>query len=151
VTEPFETVDLTALVAEECARTGADCSAEPVEIQGDPALLRRMIRNLLENARRHGRGTPVRVALAGHPGDAVRLEFRDGGDGVPEREREAIFAPFYRVRGASEADGGYGLGLSLVRQIARRHGGDVSCLAPPEGGGAFRVLLPRSGGTEPSG
>jgi signal transduction histidine kinase len=141
----FETVDLAALVAEECARAGADCSAEAVQIQGDPALLRRMIRNLLENAQRHGGGTPIVVTLATDSAAAVRLDIGDGGAGVPEGEREAIFAPFYRIRGASEADGGYGLGLSLVRQIARRHGGDACCVAGVQGGCVFRVTLPGSG------
>ncbi|MDB5671792.1 MAG: sensor histidine kinase [Alphaproteobacteria bacterium] len=135
-------VDLSALVAEECARTGADCHAEAIEISGDPALLRRMIRNLLENAGRHGGGTPIVVALTLDPPASVRLEVRDGGPGVPEAEREAIFAPFYRLRGTSEADGGYGLGLSLVRQIAQRHGGGAHCLASPGGGAVFQVTLP---------
>jgi signal transduction histidine kinase len=140
---PLATVDLTALVAEECARVAADCSAEAVAISGDPALLRRMVRNLLENAQRHGGATPIGVTLTMSSPAMIRLEVCDGGPGVPEGEREAIFTPFYRVRGASEADGGYGLGLSLVRQIARRHGGDVSCVERPAGGGAFRVSLPR--------
>jgi signal transduction histidine kinase len=138
-----ETVDLTALLAEECARAGADCAAEPAAIPGDSALLRRMIRNLLENAQRHGGATPVAVALTLPSAAEIRIEVCDGGRGVPEGEREAIFAPFYRVRGASEADGGHGLGLSLVRQIARRHDGDVTCVGQPTGGGCFRVTLPR--------
>jgi signal transduction histidine kinase len=83
------------------------------------------------------------VVLAFSKTGTIQLEICDGGPGVPEAEREAIFAPFYRARGASEADGGYGLGLSLVRQIARRHGGDVSCVERPTGGGRFRVILPR--------
>ena len=139
---PFGAVDLTALVAEECARIEADCRAETIEIEGDPALLRRMVRNLLENARRHGGGTPISLVLARASAETIRLEVCDQGAGVPEAEREAIFAPFYRVRGASEADGGYGLGLSLVRQIARRHGGEARCVGSATGGGCFRVTLP---------
>lgn len=139
---PMVKVDLTALVAEECARAEAECSADAIEIAGDPALLRRMIRNLLENAQRHGGGTPITVALTMASAATIRLDVCDGGAGVPEAEREMIFAPFYRIRGASEADGGYGLGLSLVRQIARRHGGDVCCIERAEGGACFRVTLP---------
>ncbi|MDB5675881.1 MAG: sensor histidine kinase [Sphingomonas bacterium] len=138
---PAVAVDLTALVAEECARVGANLAAGMVETRGDPALLRRMVRNLLENAQRHGGDTPIAVALTQSAG-AIQLEICDGGPGVPAAEHEAIFAPFYRARGASEADGGHGLGLSLVRQIARRHGGDVSCVERPAGGGCFRVVLP---------
>jgi signal transduction histidine kinase len=139
---PAVAVDLAALVADECARAAADCTAEPVGLTGDPTLLRRMIRNLLENARRHGGGTPVALALTRPSASEIRIEVSDGGPGVPEEEREAIFEPFHRVRGASEADGGYGLGLSLVRQIARRHGGDVRCAARTGGGCVFRVTLP---------
>jgi signal transduction histidine kinase len=141
---PFVEVDLAALVADECSRTAADCAVEAVSIPGDTALLRRMVRNLLENALRHGGNSPITVTLT-LSAETARLDVLDGGSGVPEAEREAIFTPFYRVRGASEADGGQGLGLSLVRQIARRHGGDVRCLEGPGGGGAFRVTLPRPG------
>jgi signal transduction histidine kinase len=68
----------------------------------------------------------------------------DRGPGVDPEERERVFEPFYRVCGASEAHGGVGLGLSLVRQIARQHGGDVFCLARDGGGSVFRVTLPRT-------
>jgi len=61
---------------------------------------------------------------------------------VPEAERERIFEPFYRPAGAREREGGVGLGLALVRQIARRHGGDATCLARDGGGSCFAVLLP---------
>ena len=138
---PAVAIDLTALVAEECARAGAQYDAMAIETRGDPALLRRMVRNLLENAQRHGGASPIAVTLAGDEG-AIRLEVRDGGPGVAADEREAIFTPFYRARGASEAEGGHGLGLSLVRQIARRHGGEVAYVARAGRGGCFRVTLP---------
>lgn len=139
---PLVTVDLTALAAEECARVQGDCEAEMITVAGDPILLRRMIRNLLENAQRHGGGTPIKLVLAhGEAGD-IQLDVCDGGRGVPEAEREAIFAPFYRPQGTSEADGGHGLGLSLVRQIARRHGGEVCYVSRAAGGGCFRITLP---------
>jgi signal transduction histidine kinase len=139
----IESVDLTALVAEECARAGAELSGATAGIDGEPRLLRRMVRNLLENAHRHGGGTPVEVELTADE-DARWLRICDGGPGVPEPERDLIFAPFYRVSGAREAEGGVGLGLSLVRQIARRHGGEVSCLGRPGGGSCFEVRLPRA-------
>lgn len=136
----FETVDLGALLGEECGRAGAALSAPPLALQGDPRLLRRLVRNLLENAGRHG-AAPIEVEVKATAPDWVRLDVCDRGPGIPEAEREAIFTPFYRRAGASEADGGVGLGLSLVRQIARRHGGDAVCL-PREGGGCrFRVTL----------
>ncbi|HYD81181.1 MAG TPA: HAMP domain-containing sensor histidine kinase [Paucimonas sp.] len=136
-----EEIDFPALVAEECARADARFTAETATLQGDARLLRRMVRNLLENAGRYGDGTAIEVFLRALPG-AVELDVCDRGNGVPEAERERIFGPFYRLPGARERDGGVGLGLSLVRQIARRHGGDVSCIARDGGGSCFRVRLP---------
>ncbi len=134
-------LDLTALVAEECARVDAQLHAAPLTMHGDARLLRRLVRNLLENAKRYGGGSLVDVTLASK-GELVELDVADHGPGVPEDQRELIFTPFYRLPGASEAAGGVGLGLSLVRQIARRHGGDVQCLSNEDGGCRFRVQLP---------
>ena len=133
-----EDVDLLALAAEECARYEA-CSAEgePVMVRGDARLLRRLIRNLLENARRYGR-PPVRAEVRRLAGDAA-LEVIDAGAGVPEAERERIFAPFQR--GGAEGKGA-GLGLALVRQIARLHGGDAIVSPRPDAPSCFRVTLP---------
>jgi signal transduction histidine kinase len=136
-----EEVDLTGILAEECARVGAALESRAHSMQGDPKLLRRLVRNLLENAVRYGAGSAVEVRLAA-AGDALRLEVCDGGPGIPEPERERIFEPFYRIAGASEAAGGVGLGLSLVRQIARHHGGDAQCLPNGVRGCCFRVMLP---------
>jgi signal transduction histidine kinase len=139
-----EEVDLTGILAEECARVGAVLEASPHSMQGEPKLLRRMVRNLLENAVRYGAGSAVEVRLIPAGDGALRLEVCDGGPGIPESERERIFEPFYRVAGASEAAGGVGLGLSLVRQIARHHGGDAQCLPNGARGCCFRVMLPQA-------
>ncbi|MFN0161998.1 MAG: sensor histidine kinase [Burkholderiales bacterium] len=140
--EALEELDLTALAAEECARSGADLAADGVvTLKGSPRLLRRLIRNLLENARRHaGADSRVEVFLA-RRGGRVELTVCDRGPGVPEAERERIFEPFYRLRGTSESQGGSGLGLSLVRAIALRHGGGVRCAARAGGGACFEVIL----------
>jgi len=133
-----EAVDLLALVAEECARYDVtDFDGEPVHVQGDPRLLARLVRNLLENARRHGR-PPVRVRLRSRNG-AIELTVTDAGPGIPEGERETLFTAFSRG-----GDGkGHGLGLSLVRQIARQHGGDARYDATEESAGqGFVVTLP---------
>jgi signal transduction histidine kinase len=136
-----EEVDLLALLAEEAARTGAEVSGEAVVIRGDSRMLRRLMRNLLENARRYAGEAPVEASMQRIEPGAARLVVADRGPGVAEGERERIFEPFYRPRGAKESDGGVGLGLSLVRQIARRHGGDVR-FVPREGGGSqFEVDL----------
>jgi signal transduction histidine kinase len=135
-----EDVDLLALAAEECARY-EDCAleGEPVVVQGDARLLRRMIRNLLENARRHGK-PPIQVSLR-RMHDKAELSVRDHGAGVPESEREHLFEPFHRLPGATS---GTGLGLSLVRQIAARHGGSASARAGVEGGVFITVEIAAS-------
>jgi signal transduction histidine kinase len=69
------------------------------------------------------------------------LRVCDRGPGVPSELRERIFEPFYRLPGASERTGGVGLGLALVKSIALRHGGQVSCLGRDGGGTCFAVTL----------
>jgi signal transduction histidine kinase len=138
--ETREEVDLLALAAEECARVDATLEGAPVTVRGDARLLRRLVRNLLENARRYGGGTPVEATVARAPGGAT-LRVCDRGPGVPEAERERIFEPFYRPAGAREREGGVGLGLALVRQIARKHGGEARCLRRDGGGSCFEVTL----------
>jgi two-component system, OmpR family, sensor kinase len=140
----FESVDLTGLAAEECARAGAElvpaADGKPLVVQGVSKLLRRAVRNLLENARRYSNG-PVTVELVREGADAV-VRVRDRGPGVPPAERERIFEPFYRLAGASERHGGVGLGLSLVRSITQRHRGSVSCESQEGGGACFVLRLP---------
>jgi signal transduction histidine kinase len=137
--ERIESLDLLALAAEEAAHFDREAAGEAVTFHGDPILLRRLVRNLLENARRHAGGaTDIRVVR--HEG-GTRLIVEDAGPGIPPEDRDRIFEPFYR-RGASGESAGTGLGLSIVRQIARVHGGDVACV-PREGGGTrFTVTLP---------
>jgi two-component system OmpR family sensor kinase len=134
-----EAVDLLGLVAEEAARCFASVEGEPVEVRGDARLLRRLVRNLLENARRHG-GTSVEARVA-RLGAGVRLTVADRGPGIEVAERERVFEPFYRPPGAAEAGASYGLGLALVRQIAQAHGGKVRCLSREGGGTVFEVVL----------
>ena len=138
--EPDEEVDLLALAAEECARyENVELDGGPVTVRGDPRLLRRMLRNLLENARRHG-APPIAVRVF-RAGDGAELAVCDHGAGVPEAERERVFDPFYRRAGTQEIAGA-GLGLALVRQIARRHGGDARCAPQSAKGSCFIVVLP---------
>lgn len=137
-------VDLLAVVAEEAARFDhAEVYGEPVSVDGDSRMLHRVVRNLLENARRYGGGGPIEVTTSA-AGDRVRLVVADRGPGVPESDRDRIFEPFYRPSTHREgADGGVGLGLALVRDIARAHGGDVR-YEPREGQGSrFIVELPQ--------
>jgi len=144
----IEAVDLVGLCAEECAREGAVLDVpegmQVLEVQGVAKLLRRMVRNLLENARRYGAAAP--------DGEGIVLSLRsknqqmlltvcDSGPGVPPEYRERIFEPFFRLPGASERVGGVGLGLSLVKSIALRHQGVVRCIERQGCGACFEVRL----------
>jgi signal transduction histidine kinase len=141
-------VDLLGLVAEEAARSQAEAGGRPVHVRGDARLLRRLVRNLLENGRRHGANSPVEASVEARGGRAV-LRVCDRGPGVPAGESERIFDAFYRAPGAAAGEGA-GLGLSLVRQIARRHGGEARYVPREGGGSCFEVELPRSEASAPS-
>ncbi len=138
-------VDLLGLATEEAHRVGVEVSVAPdfplQPYTADDRLLRRAVRNLLENARRYG-GPDVELVLQLGP-NALELAVLDRGPGVPAEQRERIFEPFYRLPGHAEHVGGVGLGLSLVRQIALRHGGQVRCEAREGGGSCFVLGLPR--------
>ncbi|WP_027994696.1 sensor histidine kinase [Simplicispira psychrophila] len=140
----IELVDLVGLAAEECVRVDADLDAgtDTLEVNGVAKLLRRAVRNLLENARRYSQGEiTVSLRRSTHRPHMAEVRVCDHGPGVPEALRERIFEPFYRLPGASERAGGVGLGLALVRSIAARHGGHVSCEDRHHGGsGACFVL-----------
>ncbi|MFT7724465.1 MAG: HAMP domain-containing sensor histidine kinase [Roseateles sp.] len=138
-------VDLLGLGAEEAAHAGAafEPGTESARLDGQERLLRRALRNLLENARRYG-GPDVELALRPVAG-GYEYEVADRGGGVPAALRERIFEPFYRLPGHAEMAGGVGLGLSLVKQIAERHGGSVRCLARDGGGSRFVLFLPARG------
>jgi signal transduction histidine kinase len=137
-----EEIDLLALAAEEAARYD-QCSVqgEPVIIRGDAHLLRRLIRNLLENASCHGK-PPIELDVR-RQGSSAILEVVDHGKGIAEAERERVFMPFHRLNADAK---GTGLGLSLVRQIARLHGGDSIAVPSPTKPSCFQVILPASSG-----
>jgi two-component system, OmpR family, sensor kinase len=137
------------LCAEECARVGAMLDVpeglQSLEVPGVAKLLRRMVRNLLENARRYGalseQGEGIVLALR-TDNQQVVLTVCDNGPGVPPEYRERIFEPFFRLPGASERVGGVGLGLALVKSIVERHQGTVRCTARQGFGACFEVRLP---------
>ena len=134
-------LDLTALVAEECARLDAVLEADHVMINADARLMRRLVRNLLENARRYAGHAPAEVALTADLAGSYRLRVSDYGPGVPEVERLRVFEPFYRVAGRRERDGGVGLGLALVRTIARHHGARVWCEGRADGAAGASFVM----------
>jgi signal transduction histidine kinase len=131
-------LDLGALVAELCEHEGVAQRCEAVRLRGDATALARMLRNLIENARQHG-GESVEVELTRGAGRAL-LRVLDRGPGIEGEQAERLFEAF--SRGAGAPAGGVGLGLALVRQIARYHGGEAR-VVPREGGGTCaEVELP---------
>ena len=139
--DTVERVDLLALAAEEGARVDASVDGDDVQLRGSDRLLRRALRNLLENARRYGGHERPELSVQRGVGE-VKVVVEDRGPGVPAAEAERIFEPFYRLPGHAEQAGGVGLGLSLVRQIAQRHGGRVHVEPRPGGCSRFVLSLP---------
>lgn len=145
--EPPTETDLSALidaVVDDFRDLGA-----PVEYQDGerlilrlrPALMRRAVRNLIENAVKYGGGGEV---LLSADMDAVRIEVADRGPGIPPEQLAAVFDPFTRLDPSrNRVTGGVGLGLTLARAIVREAGGDI-WLANREGGGlSATIMLPR--------
>ena len=135
---PVDLVQLLEEVAAGARRTGA---AVALEVPGEltvrlrPDAVRRAIANLVDNACRHGRHVTLGAALVG--ANNVQVTVDDDGAGIPPDRREGVFRPF-----ESGAAGGTGLGLTIARDIARAHGGDITLEDSPLGGLRARVLLP---------
>jgi signal transduction histidine kinase len=149
-TAAYSEVDLLGLAAEECARAAAEIRVAGPEdpaaarVLGDSRSLRHLIRNLLANARRHAPGAAVGLQISPRAGGGCWLRVSDTGPGIPPERREQIFEAFQRGPAAhsSAATAGAGLGLAIVRHIARHHGGDARALARKGGGSVFEVELP---------
>lgn len=140
---PLELSSLLESLCDEMAETGASTeveSGEKVVLDGDPMALRRLFTNLLENAVKFGGRARTRVFR--DASNAV-VEIEDDGPGIPPADREKVFEPFYRREPSrSRQTGGIGLGLAVVRSIARGHGGDVLLVNRVGGGLTARVQLP---------
>lgn len=134
-----EQIDLLAIAAEEAAHyDDTDVSGASVDVIGDPQLLRRLVRNLLENAHRHG-SPPVDVTVA-RQGQQVLLHVTDSGSGFSAAETERAFEPFHRGPDRGRTPGS-GLGLALVRQITERHGGTARIVAGRGGNTLNRIEI----------
>lgn len=146
---PSEPVDVGAVIAEEVALAGDERvvvapPAGAAVVSGDERMLARVVRNLLDNARRHARDQ-IRIACSS-TGGVVHLVVEDDGDGVPPADRDRIFDRFTRLDEARTRNaGGSGLGLSIVRAAVEDLGGSVRVGDSPLGGAAFTVVLPAGG------
>ena len=143
--------DLTEIVAEVARRhvpralainvdIGLEPAREPLPVAGNRVMLEEAIDNLIDNGVRYGSSSGGKVSLTvERMGEMAVLTVSDGGPGIPPEARERVFERFVRL--SEDSDGGCGLGLSIVRAIAQRAGGDVQFLAV-EKGCAARLSLP---------
>lgn len=138
---PDAEVDLDEIVLEEAARAGGGTVIVRTDrvsagrLRGSEELLRRMVRNLLDNATRHATHTVALTLLT--RGDTVILQVDDDGPGIPDADRERVFERFTRLdEGRTRDRGGLGLGLAMVRAIATRHGGTVEAGSAEDAGAA---------------
>lgn len=146
-----EPVNLTQLASEilEELRQGSDRKAQltiggPHIVSGDPALLRVMMQNLLDNAWKYTRREPEAVIEFGHCviDDRPAFFVRDNGAGFDMRYAARLFGAFQRLHHADEFEGN-GIGLATVKRIARRHGGSVWADSSPGAGATFYFRLTR--------
>lgn len=116
---------------------------EALEVSADPARLRQLVANLLDNASRHSPAGGAVLVTAGAHGDRLRLEVHDRGAGVAPEDRDRVFEPFGTLS-ATEGGGGTGLGLAIARWVTDLHGGTIRFVDPAPGtaGARVRVDLP---------
>ena len=147
----WEQVDLSALVQTVCAEGGWSRDRLTLEMEegltarADPALLTRLLQNLVENAFKYGKPEGhVWVTLGRGPGE-IRLEVKDDGIGIPPEQQEKIWKRFYQVDPSRSAGNGAGLGLAMVQKIAQAHGGSMTLESIPGLGSTFTLHLPEEG------
>jgi signal transduction histidine kinase len=149
VWEPVDLADAAAQALEHARREDGAAALRVVSglrvapVEGDPALLERMVANLVENAVRHNQPDGWLEVTTGISDGRVFVNVANGGRAIPADRVESLFEPFRRLHGrvASPAAGA-GLGLSIVRAVARTHGGNAHARALPDGGLEVTVRLP---------
>lgn len=147
---PVDVAALADTVVEEFRALGHPvemASGERLIAKLQPNLIRRAVRNLVENAVKYGGAAQVAVRAA--DGDRIAIEISDNGPGIPETELANAQEAFYRIEPSrSRETGGSGLGLTLARAAAQAHGGSLELSNRAEGGLLVRILLPKDGGAD---
>jgi signal transduction histidine kinase len=148
--QPVDVGALVESVAEDRRDIGQALSVHGSALaayRGHAQALRRCIENLVENAVRYGGSATIGLHDSA---ERLRIEVRDRGPGIPEGELERVFEPYYRLESSrNSASGGVGLGLSIARNIARWHGGQIELRNAPEGGLIAAIVLPRAPALNP--
>jgi signal transduction histidine kinase len=147
--EPVDLADAAAVALEQAHRGGGPAGLQlttalrPASVEGDAALLERMIANLVENAVRHNQPAGWLEVATGSSDGRAFVQVVNGGQSIPADQVEALFEPFRRLEErVGSLDRGAGLGLSIVRSVAHAHGGDAHARALPGGGLEVTVQLP---------
>jgi len=144
--EPAVEVDLNDQLQEvvhAAAREGASitlAAEDGLVLTLRPEAMRRCLTNLVSNAQRYAHSVSI---AAGRRDDGIEITVDDDGPGIPPDKREEVFRPFFRLDPSRNPEtGGIGLGLTIARDVARSHGGDLTLLDAPQGGLRARLWLP---------
>lgn len=142
---PLDLASLLTTLVEDAIDRGMRATIEPgppVVLEGRPLALKRAFGNLIDNAIKYGGFARLSVREAG---EAIRIEIADDGPGIPEERMEDMFQPFVRLEPSrNQETGGFGLGLSIAKDIIEGHGGGIRLRNRAEGGLLVTVDLPRT-------
>jgi two-component system phosphate regulon sensor histidine kinase PhoR len=136
------TADLAPSIEAKRQRIALEVSPEARQVEGDPAKLHDIVRNLVENAVNYSpEDTEVRLGAA-QENSTYTITVADSGPGIPTEDLSRVFERFYRVDKSRARPGGTGLGLAIVKHLVELHGGEAMAANRPEGGAVFTVTLP---------
>ena len=144
--------DVAADVADAARRAGSPITVtgpDTLPVTWDRLAIEQIVDNLVANAIKYGGGSPIELSAQAHGGD-VHVQVRDHGGGIPAADRARVFERFERAVGPGERRSGFGVGLWLVRQLAKAMGGTVAVGDAPGGGALFTVRLPKHAARAPS-
>jgi len=150
--QDYETIDMQQLISEICEyytviakQQGRhlDYKCCPADIKGYTQLVRQLLSNLIDNAIKYSPEKSKISVTMEKENDELKITVHDEGGGISENERHLIFERFYRLdKARSRSTGGAGIGLSIAREIAQKHGGDISVVSNPQEGTRFVVIIP---------